>query len=169
MRSLAEVPDVARQFVEQIRRGTGVWFCLPQGMVYILEFFLYPKTPLHRAGCTLVVFGGLTAGIGWLMDRRRLKNPSEDDVYQNPLACAFFYRAELMRHLSTLWVQVLALGCYAAGSMLTNHAGFREVDSFTVLIGFIWATGLLVGFSRWRLKTARRIEGLDALLNSTAE
>jgi hypothetical protein len=164
IRSMAEVPGEAQRLVERIRGGYGSWWVIFQGPQYAVEFFLRGQTDYYRAGCALIVFGSLVAGITLLVDRHRLKAPYKDDVYDDPLACAFFYRAELKRHISRLSMQILSLGCYAIGAMMAHprDAFFRTV------YGYFFMPIILLILIYGRRTLARKIEDIDVLLDERA-
>jgi hypothetical protein len=170
MRSLAEVPDVAQKFVKQVRSGNwAVWYLIPQGPLSVIELFVHRKTESHYEGCALVIFCSLGLGMGLWNDRRRLKEPSKHDVYENPLACALFYREELTRDLSRISVQMLCLGCYGAGSMLIQGVGLRIDKDPNLVFVLLWSGPLLLMLFWGRRNAGRKIEEIDALLDRKAE
>jgi len=101
--SLAEVPKAAQRLVETIRGGVGMWPLISQGPLYYWKL-LDAKCSVERGGCWLIVFGSIIAATFLVVERCRLKEPFKDDVYDDILACARFYRAELERRNSTIWI-----------------------------------------------------------------
>jgi hypothetical protein len=166
--SLAEVSNAAQRLVEQARSGYGMWMPLVQGPFYALEFFLHPPGWSHRAGCAVVVLGAVIAGINLLIDRHRLREPYKDDIYDDILACARFYRAELQRRRSTVWIQTFALLCWSVGSVLAARGDVHFHQVFGVAMGLLWVVATLLMAQSTR-NTRRRIEQLDALLAENGE
>jgi hypothetical protein len=160
--SLAEVSAAAQKLVERVRLGGNIVVPLFQGPQYLWMFFL-AKSWSERVGCGLVVFGSLLGGICLLMERRRLKPPYKDDVYDDDVACARFYRTELYRYTSWLWIQTSVVLSYWAGIDLAMHCGVRcrlVLSGVTVLAWMV----LLPAMFQARRNNERRIEQLDALL-----
>jgi hypothetical protein len=160
--SLAEVPAAAMKLVETMRGGYGMWLVIFQGPQYTWMLFT-ARTWGERVGCALVVLSSIVAGSLLLMDRRRLKAPYKDDVYDDDVACAQFYRAELERRRWTLWIPMACLMCYVAGLALGQRGGIRAHPGLCAL----WVLVLPVipwAFAQARRNNTARIERLDALL-----
>jgi hypothetical protein len=134
--SLAEVPKAAQLLVERARIGpVAMWGALIQGPVYAWGIFLHHRSWSSRAGDAVVVLGALIAGINLLIDRHRLKEPWRDDVYDDILACARFYRAELERRSSTMCIQTFAVLCWSVGWVLAapGDLHFRLISGAAAL------------------------------------
>jgi hypothetical protein len=161
IKSLAEVPAAAQKLVETAR-GYGMGLLILQGPQYAWMLFA-ARTWGERVGCALVVLSSIVAGSLLLMDRHRLKAPYKDDVYDDDVACAQFYRAELERRRWTLWIPMACLMCYGAGLALGQRGGIRTHLGlgmlFVPIISVIpWA------FVQAQRNNIARIERLDALL-----
>lgn len=162
IRSLAEVSAAAQKLVERVRVGGYIVIPLLQGPQYLWTFFL-AKSWSERVGCGLVVFGSLVSGICLLIERRRLKPPYKDDVYDDDVACARFYRGELGRYNSWLWIQTSVVLSYWTGIDLAMHCGVRGRLVLCGLTGLAWLV-LLPAMLQARRNNERRIEQLDELL-----
>jgi hypothetical protein len=160
--SLAEVPAAAQKLVEATRNSAlGMWIPIFQGPLYLWKFFGARSWP-ERAGCALVVLCSVSAGIFLLIERRRLKDPSEDKVYDDIVVCARFYKAELERHFSTLMIATSAILGYFVGSILAMRGvRLQALSSVAVFLLFL-AMGPL--FIHARRTIRRRMEQLDDLL-----
>ncbi len=159
--SLADVPATARKYFE-LRKGVGAWALILQAPIYAFKFFDATSVP-ERAGCAVVVLSSIAAAIFILMENRRLKHQPSDDIYDDNVACAQLYRAELKRHCSTMLILYSFLFIWIVGAMLTMRGGVRAhaVFSAGILLLFLAATPLCLVMLR---VTRRRIERLDALL-----
>src|SRR5580698_4745115 len=111
MRSLDEVSAAAQRLVEGVRGGRQVLMAIIYGPQYLLMYFA-AKSYSQHIGCGLVVFGAVIGGVSVLIERRRLKPPYKDDVYDDVLTCARFYRAELERSVSRVWIPISVISCY---------------------------------------------------------
>ena len=162
MRSLTEVPSAALRLVERVRGGR--YFVIPiiQGPQYLWMFFL-AKSCSERVGCGLVVFGSLVGGISLLLERRRLKPPYKDDVYDDDVACARFYRVELERYNSWLWVPTSVFLSYFMGINLAMLGGIRARLVLSGLTTLAWLV-VLPAMLHARRINERRLERLNALL-----
>ena len=163
--SLADVPNAALKFVELMGNSfLGLLTVIVSSPFYVWKFF-YAKNWLERAGCALVVFCSIAAGIFWLIERRRLKEPS-NDIYDNIVACALYYKTELERRCSTLPIHISIVFGWLIGTMLDARGGlyFHAVFSaIIVLLGL--ATAPLILSSQRTIR--KRLERLNALLAET--
>lgn len=163
--SLADVPAAAQKFVEEARMSTLAMWWIPiiQGPLYLWKFF-YARSWPESAGCALVIFSAISAGIISLIERRRLKDPPSDDIYDDIVACAQFYRAELERRFSTQLIQTAAVFGWIVGVLLATRGGFRTHAVFNSAgIALLFLAALPIILRTQRLNR-RRIERLDALL-----
>jgi hypothetical protein len=161
--SLAEVPAAAQKFVEATRMSAlGMWVPIFQGPLYLWKFF-GARSPLERAGCFLVVLCSISAGIFLLFERRRLKDPSNDDIYDDIVTCALFYKRELERRCSTLLIATSAILGYCVGATVAMRGSVREQAIFGAGIGLLFLAAAPL-FVHARRTNRRRIEQLDALL-----
>jgi hypothetical protein len=144
MGSLADVPKTAQLFVERARSGGGnLWIAMGQAPLFLLRYF-DAKTSL--------------------IERRRLKAPWKDDVYDDIGACTMFYRTELERQRYRLWIPSFLMMCYCVGLMLAQRGGVlggEPLLSVTAGIGCLLAVPVFMYARRANLQ---RIERLDALL-----
>jgi hypothetical protein len=165
MGSLAEVSSVAQRFTEAANGAHCLWWPMLQGPQYVWMYFDATSRP-QRVGCALVTFCSVTAAIFLLAERRRLKEQMTDEVYLNVLACALFYKAELERRCSRLWIQSAVVVCYCMGMVLAERGGIR---AHTVLAGIIGTLCLLAVplALQARRNNRRRLERLDILLAGT--
>lgn len=164
--SLAEVPARAYRLVEHLRGGYGMWFILLQGPFFLLRFFWVPTWP-QRCGCALVVFGAMVAWVNLLVDRHRLNEPWKDDVYDDAVVSARFYRAEEERLLSTLWIPIASLTCFCVGVLEVQRGGIREHPIFAAILALLCIAGAAAMLYARRM-ILRRLDRLDQLL-ATAE
>jgi hypothetical protein len=163
MASLAEVPSVAQKFTEAARSGAGLWIPILQGPDYLWRYF-DTISRSERVGCALVVFGSVTAGIFWLVQRRRLQRQMTDEVYLNVLACARFYKAELERRSSRLSVPLGVLVCYCVGVVLAERGGAPAHPVFAGTMGTLCVVVIPLAL-QIRRNNRRRLDRLDALLS----
>jgi hypothetical protein len=160
--SLAEAPSMAQRLTETANGAYGLWYPILQGPQYVWMFFHATSRP-QRFGCALVALGSVTAGIFLLVERRRLQRLMTDEVYLNVLASARFYKAELERRCSRLWVPIAVLFGYCVGVVLAERGGIRAHLVFAGMMGTLCV--LLIPLSlQMRRNNRRRLEQLDALL-----
>jgi hypothetical protein len=159
MRSLAEIPAAAQRLVELLRGVGFLPLAIMFGPRYVWLFFL-AKSRSERVGCGLVVFCSIAGGIYTLMERRRLKEPFRGDVYDDILACARFYRAELERYNSRMWILLSVLLCFFEGMILGYAQGVWSQLVFAGCMGLV----CLASVPPVRRNNQRRIEEIDALL-----
>jgi hypothetical protein len=158
--SLDEVPAATQRFVGMARIGAGQWALITMGPWYLWRFF-YSRSMPERVGCTLIVLGSIIAGLFLLIERRRLKERWKDDVYDDIVACARFYKAELKR-TSRLWIPTTALLCYGVGVALDQRDGTLTRSLFAGFGLILLAAVPLV--QQVLRNNLRRIEEIDALL-----
>jgi hypothetical protein len=160
--SLADVPSAAQKFVESMRRGAVEWIFILLSPFYVLKFFHSTWWP-ERAGCVLVILSSISAGIFLFMERRRLKDPPSDNIYHDLIACAQFYRAELERRRSTVWIPTSAVFGWIVGTMLSDRGNlyFHAVFSAGIVLLALAASPVFAVAQRIN---RRRIGRLDALL-----
>jgi hypothetical protein len=160
--SLADVPAAAQKFVELTRNSLGMWFFIFQGPLYAWKFF-DARTWLERAGCALIVVSSMAAWILWLIERRRLKEPTRDNFYDDFAASALFYKTELERRRTTFLIQAAVVFGSCAGVVFASRGGIRAHAIFSAVVVLISLTA--VPFIAHVLRTnRRRMERLDALL-----
>jgi hypothetical protein len=162
--SLAEVPRAARTLVETLRDGDGkLWIAMCQAPLFLIRYS-DARTTLGRSGCGLVVCGAAVAAIYLLTERRRLKEPWKDDIYDNIGACTLFYRAELERRRYKVWIPSFLMLCYCIGLMLAQRGGILSGEPLLTVTAALGC--LLAGpaFLYARRTNELRIERLDALL-----
>jgi hypothetical protein len=161
MGSLDEVPAALQKYVERAR-GPGLWPLILQGALYGLRI-LDARSWSERVGCLMAVLASILAGTLVLTDRRRLKEPIEDDIYDDLGACALFYKAELERCFSRLTMIQLVVGCFLVGSLFARRGG---IGGHPILGGSVALVCLIVvpAFQQARRNNRRRLERLEALL-----
>jgi hypothetical protein len=170
MRSLDEVPDATYKLLDGALVRSGFFLLMPimEGPLF-LQWFFVTRSTLGRAGSAIGVLGSVIAVTYLLMERhrlllierRRLKETWEDYIYNDPVACAHFYKEQLKR-CDKLWIYSSSYLCWMLGKALYDH--YDHVDMFTwvlfsAFILFIFLVMLIV--KRYKL---RRIEEIDALL-----
>jgi hypothetical protein len=161
--SLQDAPAAARRFVEIMRFGAGLGWAILFGPLYVWKLFYATSWP-ERAGCVLVVFSSIAAATLLLTMRRRLKDPRNDNIYEDDVACAQFYRAELERYYcSTVWIASSVLLGWSVGIMLAARGGlyFHAVFSAGIVLLALAAAPFIAVAQRIN---RRKIERLDALL-----
>jgi hypothetical protein len=163
--SLDEVPAATQKFVETTRFRAGFVLAMStmQGFFYSLRFFHF-RNSLGLAGCALVVLGSIIGGFYSVMERRRLKEPWRDDIYDDLVACTSFYKEQLKR-FDSLWIYVSFFFCWMLGESMYNGAygyGVFEVVCSWILVGMLLFT--LLGMHQRKQNNLRRIEEIDALL-----
>ena len=160
--SLDEVPAEAKKYVEALR--AGVWALLmplTQGPPFLWMFFR-AKNSLERAGCALVMFSSMLAGAYTLLEWRRQKQIVKYEVYDDILAWARLYRAELARRGTTNGIQTFILLCWCVGFGMAQRDGTLTRILFAGFGLLLLATlPLMLQVLRNNL---RRIEEIDALL-----
>jgi len=159
--SLDDVPAATQKLVDLVRGGTGLWLIIMQGPLYLLKFFS-AKSNSERVGCVLVVLASIIAGIFYLIERRRLKVPWYDEIYDDSVACAHLYIAQL-KHCDRLWIVGSTFLCLEFGTILTF---LPRCTVPAILIGFMSPLCLLVPVAmlQKRQNNLRRIEEINALL-----
>jgi hypothetical protein len=161
LQSLEEVPGVTHRFVDSLRNGSRFWVILMQGPIYLLKYF-HVKSGLQHFGCALVMFGAAVGAANIMIERRRLKEPWRDDVYDDIGACTLFYRVELERQHRELWIVPFVFLCYFVGLPMSGTDGSR--DPFFLAMAVLGCAIVPVAYLRMRRMNERRIERLDALL-----
>jgi undecaprenyl pyrophosphate phosphatase UppP len=120
---------------------------------------------LGRAGCALVVLASILAGTYSLMERRRLKEPWKDDIYDDLVACTSFYREQLKR-FDSLWIYLSFFPCCALGESMYDSTsygyGVFEVVCSWILVGMLLF--VLLVMQQRKQNNQRRIEEIDELL-----
>jgi len=162
LRSLDEVPVAAQRLVEMIRGGMGMWMPIFLGPQYGWMFF-DARSWTERVGCALVVLGSISLGSLLVIERRRLNVPWYDSIYDDPVACARFYKSELRHRSSTIWIPTFAVLCFFVGVSLGQRGGLQEHP----ILGAVCMVGLAVvpwAMRQARRNALRRIEEIDALL-----
>ena len=164
VKSLDEVPNAAQKLVELARSGIGASMIVFQGPLFLLKFY-DAKNWCQRAGCAAAVFASILAGVVWLTNLRRLKEPWKDDIYDDVIGCARFYRAELKRFMRTQLILTLALYCYILGMTVYARGGGPFYLACVVLFAVVNVifVAMIVYSRRTNL---RRIERLDVLLDA---
>ena len=76
--------------------GYNLAMSITFGLSELLGVFC-ARSNMGRAGAALVVLASILAGTYWLMERRRLKEPWKDHIYDDLVACASFYKEQLKR------------------------------------------------------------------------
>jgi hypothetical protein len=160
--SLEEVPGVAHRYVDSVRSGQRIWVILFQGPFYLLRYFFHAYGGLQHFGCALIVIGTVVGGINILIERRRLKEPWKDDVYDDIGACTLFYRSELERQQRKLWIIPFVGLCFFAGVPMSGADGWS--DPFLRGMALFCGALMVPAYLRMRRLNVRRIERLDALL-----
>jgi hypothetical protein len=165
--SLDEVPAATQKFVETTRFKAGYVLAMSimQGFFCSLRFFHF-RNSLGRAGCTLVVLASILAGTYSLMERRRLKEPWKDDIYDDLVACTSFYREQLKR-FDSLWIYFSFFLCWMLGESMYDSASIYGYDVIDVICPWILVGMLLfmlLGMRQRKQNNQRRIEEIDALL-----
>jgi hypothetical protein len=162
--SLGEVPAETQKLVETTRWRAGFVLAMSimQGFFYSLRFFHFMNS-LQRIGCALVVLGSVLAGTYSLMERRRLKEPWKDDIYDDLMACISFYKEQLKR-FDSLWIYLSFFLCWVLGESMYDGAygDVFEVVCSWILVGMLLYM-LLVMHQRKR-NNLRRIKEIDSLL-----
>jgi len=164
--SLDEVPAATRKFVEttRFRAGFVLAMSIMQGFFCSLRFFHF-RNSLGRTGCALVVLASILAGTYSLMERRRLKEPWKDDIYDDLVACTSFYREQLKR-FDSLWIYLSFFLCCALGESMYDSTsygyGVFEVVCSWILVGMLLF--VLLVMQQRKQNNQRRIEEIDALL-----
>lgn len=165
IRSLAEVPAVARRLAESQRRGNGTWIFASVYSLISADRFLHTVTWLERAGCGLTVLGWISvATVVFLEWRKRLEVAPADDV----IALVQFYRDKLerVRDLSRSprsWIAGFGFSTLCVGLMLGERGGVKAHRVWVGGVGLLWAGAMLL-FVQARRINRRRLERLDALL-----
>jgi hypothetical protein len=166
--SLEEVPGVAHRYVDSLRSGVRIWGVLFQGPIYLLRYFVARTGPQHF-GCGLIVFGTAIGALNILMERRRLKEPWRDEVYDHIGTCTLFYRAELERQLQKLWIFPCVFLCYFAGFAFTGIPSGAVCDPFLSGLALLGCASVVPAYLHLRRLHLRRIHRLDALLAQDGE
>jgi len=158
LRSLDEVPAATQKLVELTRRSAGynLAISITWGLIGLLGVFC-ARSNMGRAGRALVVLASILAGTYWLMERRRLKEPRKDHIYDDLVACASFYKEQLKR-LDSTWIYFSAWSCLALNFYMHDN----DVSYLWMFAGMFLFT-LLVTHQR-KQNNQRRIEEIDALL-----
>ena len=156
--SLDEVPAATQKLVE----GARSWACvflftsIMQGLINLLPFFL-ARIVRRPAGCALVVLASIITGAYSLIERRRLKEPWKDNIYEDLVACTSFYKEQLKR-LDSVWIYFSLWFC------MTLNYYMHDKDMFDL---WLFAGMFLFTLSVTQQKkrnNLRRIEEIDALL-----
>jgi hypothetical protein len=160
--SLDKVPDMLQKHVEYGRNGYGLWWQITAGPLYAIVFFVRNRHGMERIGCSLGILASIIAGIYWLMERRRLNVPWYDSIYDDPVACARFYKSELGRIRFRYGIVISTLICTFVGQSLSYEAT-SDASYICAICGLILLAFLPVMLQVHR-NNLRRIEEIDALL-----
>ena len=167
--SLDEVPAATQKFVEMVRQRAGLILAFSimlglRGLLYLWRFFHVGST-LECAGCAVVVLVSILVGIYALMERRRMWEPWKDDIYDDLLACTYFYKEQLKRG-DSLWIYFPFFLCWMFGDWLFYRVGsYVPLDMIYlgVIVGTIFLF-ILPTMHQRKQNNLRRIEEIDALL-----
>jgi hypothetical protein len=158
--SLDEVLAEAKKYLEVLRAGVWVLLMpLTQGPPFLWKFF-HAKNSLERAGCALVMFSSMLAGAYTFLEWRRQKQIVKYEVYDDILAWARLYRAELARRGTTTGIQTFILLCWCVGFVLAQRDGVLVFGGCMGLLGLAFVPVILQALRN----NQRRIEEIDALL-----
>jgi uncharacterized membrane protein len=122
------------------------------------------KGGFQHFGCLLIVFGGAFGAANILLERRRLKEPRKDDVYDDLGPCTLFYRAELERQLQKLWIVPFGWLCFFVGFYFAGIPSGTVLDPFLSGLVVLGCASVMTGYLHMRRINLRRIDRLDALL-----
>ena len=156
--SLEEEPAETQKLVEMTRRSAGynLAMSITFGLSELLGVFC-ARSNMGRAGAALVVLASILAGTYWLMERRRLKEPWKDHIYDDLVACASFYKEQLKR-LDIGWIYFSFWFCFTLNFYMHDN----DVSYLWMFAG-MFLFMLLVTHQR-KQNNLRRIEEVDALL-----
>jgi hypothetical protein len=161
MGSIDEVPPALLKLVE-MARGPGLWLLILQGALYGLKI-LDARSWSERAGCLTAVLGSILAGALVFTDRRRLKEPITDDIYDDLGACALFYKGELERRFSRLRIIEFSAACFLVGSVFAQRGGIGVHPIFCGTMALLCLI-TVPAFQQAQRNNRRRLERLEALL-----
>jgi hypothetical protein len=169
---LASLDEVAAQFQKFTQRfiysAFGLWFPIFRGPQSVFMLFR-PKSEIAQLGSALIVFASISGLIFWLVERRRLKQQTTDEVLDNVLACALRYRAALKRVCSAIWIPALAFTSFWTGCMLEDggipspppyRTTYIVIRTTYIVVGICYVLALRIVQRVFQ----RRIERLDVLL-----
>ncbi len=164
LRSLAEVPAMAREYVERKRRRAS--FSSPTIMLLQgLAKLLFARHWEERIGCAMVMLASLSLGISQLLERRRLDGLSSADLDEELL---FFYKKELQGSLRLsfrMGTVIFSFFVYTTGMGLTlNGSGSGDLV-FGLFLGLLGLMVVSLIIYR-RSVDQRRLENLEAFLES---
>jgi hypothetical protein len=165
--SLAEAAVEAKKSVKKWRRNSVTVllyqiFLAPQ---YVWPLF-HPKSFGERIGSALVGLTGIVAGVYTAWEWRRHRQTVEDGVYDDPLASARLYSAELAHRGTAISVQAFTGMCFVLGITLTMESGLRL--AFVGVAVLFCLCSILITAQRLR-NNRRRIAEVDALVASASE
>jgi hypothetical protein len=147
--------------VERLRGPGNLWIALGQGPLFLLRYF-GARTALGRVGCGIVVCGFAVAGINLLIERRRLKEPWKDGIYDDIGACTLFYRTELERQGRRVWIRSSLMLCYCVGLIVAQRGGVLSGELLLSVTAGLGCVLVVPAFLHARRTNLRRIQRLDA-------
>jgi hypothetical protein len=163
LRSLEDVPRATQNLVELVRGGFNTLTLLMQGPVYALVFF-HRGFGWRHFGAALLLAGSSITGVHLLLERRRLRPPWKDDVYDDPGACALFYRRELALQQTRMWIPAAGALCFFTGLPLClNWLDWPGAIATLTLIS-LCCTVLGARFSLFHRANQQRLDELNRLL-----
>jgi hypothetical protein len=162
LHSLTEARAAAMRFVERIRMGFDMVFFLVSGPMQVLLFFL-ARNSHQRLSFIVNACAGAICWARWLMDRRRLKDPANDETFDDDLESALLYRRELERYKVTMWIPIFAVYLTLCALLAKDWSTWVASSGWEciTIAGFV----LIALAFRYALRGhQRRIDELDALL-----
>ncbi len=168
--SLDEVPAATQKLVDgALVVGMAILLRPVIDGPLFLRWFFVTKSTLGRAGCAIGVLGSVIAVtyllMEWrrlsLIERRRLKETYKDYIYNNPVACAHFYKEQL-KSCHKRWIYFSCFLCWMFGKWLYDHN--THVDMFRWVLLSMLFIFILLAMQLWKRNNLRRIEEVDALL-----
>ena len=168
LKSLTEVPSAAQKFVEYVRSGPPAICMALLGPSEALWFFSPGMNHWQvRAAVGAAILGSALCLALWLIERRRLKDPASDAIYDDDRACALFYRRELERYKFTMWAPSYAWYAYTFAFCVKNWSwlsGDPMLSTPFVMFCIVFA------WLQWQVwhNSERRLEQLDLLLAKEA-
>jgi hypothetical protein len=165
LRTLAEARNAALNFVERMRQGSRFTYFLVCGPFQVIQFF-FARNSYQRVACALAIFASIICWTLWLTDRRRLKDPANDETYDDDLQSALLYRRELERDKVAVWIPMIVCCLWLFGMSIKDGlwvSTHRVLDNVIFSLLIFGAFALRQCLRNYR----RRIDELDALLAET--
>jgi len=163
-RTLDVVRKMAINNANKSRDGLMVLWCPTFGGLYYAWHFFNVKNQVIKVGCALAVLFAICSCALFVVTRRRIKDPAEEEMYEDNVASALFYRAELERSGRDKLVAGVVFGGFFVGMQMARDWTFGTDTFFDIMFLIFFLRTFSPMPRRTREAMKRLIARIDQLL-----